>query len=236
MISVSRRHFLAAALIAALAPSVHASQPQTFCGVDLGGNVRRLSQSLFTLKPRDEGAQRPDFVTFRNRLKAIVARRDTAALLKVVDSNVGVAFDGARGIEAFTQRHIRNAKADFWQEFGDVLSHGGSFRTPEAFDAPYTFSAWPDSLDAFQCMAIVGAGINVRTAPRPDAPTAVVVDFAIVEWQSTERPVEGWELVTLADGRQGYVATRYLRSPLGYRATFAFKAGQWWVAAFVIGD
>jgi APA family basic amino acid/polyamine antiporter len=43
-------------------------------------------------------------------------------------------------------------------------------------------------------------------------------------------------LVTLADGRQGYVAARYLRSPLGYRATFAFKGGQWWIAAFVVGD
>ena len=226
----------AAVLITVLAPPAHASQSPAFCGAARGGNGGRSSLALFTLKPRDEASQRPDFVTFRSRLKAIVARRDTAGLMKVVDPNVGVAFDGARGLDAFTERHLRNPKEDFWQEFGDVLANGGSFRTAQAFDAPYTFSAWPDGLDAFQCMAIVGAGINIRTAPRLDAPTAAVVDFAIVEWQSTERPVEGWELVTLADGRQGYVATRYLRSPLGYRATFAFKNGQWWIAAFVVGD
>lgn len=235
-IAVCRALLLAAAIIAAAAPAIDAGQPSTFCGVALSPDTRKPPPSSFTLKPHDEASQRPDFVTFRNRLRAIVARRDTAALLKIVDPNVGVAFDGARGIEAFTQRHLQNPQEDFWKEFGDVVAHGGSFRTPDAFDAPYTFSAWPARFDAFQCMAIVGAGIHVRTAPRLGAPTAAVVDFAVVEWQSSDRPVEGWELVTLVDGRQGYVATRYLRSPLGYRATFALKGGQWWLAAFVIGD
>ena len=85
-------------------------------------------------------------------------------------------------------------------------------------------------------MALVGTGLQLRSAPRLGAPGAALADFAVVEWQSSDPPVEGWELVKLADGRQGYVETRSLRSPLGYRATFAFKGGQWWIAAFVIGD
>ena len=75
-----RELLLAAAIIAAAAPAIGAGQPSPFCGVDLAGSGRS-ALPLFTLKPHDEASQRPDFVTFRNRLKAILARRDTAALL-----------------------------------------------------------------------------------------------------------------------------------------------------------
>lgn len=236
MIAARCGRALTAVLVAAAAPTLHASQPPVFCGVDLSASGRGRPLPPPQLRPHDEAGRRPDFVAFRATLRNIVARRDVAGLLKVVAPDVGVAFDGARGIDAFKQHHLLNPKEDFWAEFGDVLAHGGSFRTPDAFDAPYTFSEWPATFDAFQCMAIVGTGVHLRNAPRQSAPASDVIDFALVEWQSSDQPVAGWELVRLADGREGYVATRYLRSPLSYRATFTFKGGQWWLAAFVVGD
>ena len=49
-------------------------------------------------------------------------------------------------------------------------------------------------------------------------------------------PVDGWERVALADGRAGFVATRYLRSPLGFRAQFTFDGDRWWLTVLVTGD
>ena len=68
----------------------------------------------------------------------------------MVHPTVKVAFDGSDGIEAFKESHLNNPKEDFWTEFGQILSLGGRFRTPDSFDAPYTFSDWPDDFDAFE--------------------------------------------------------------------------------------
>jgi hypothetical protein len=52
------------------------------------------------------------------------------------------------GSTAFKTQVVDDRDEDFWREFGTILRLGGRFRTNGAFDAPYTFSAWPENLDS----------------------------------------------------------------------------------------
>jgi hypothetical protein len=127
----------------------------------------------------------------------------------------------------------------FWEEFGWVLAHGGTFRTPTEFQAPYVYSAWPDEFDPFESMAVTGSRVRVRDAPQATARVLTHVDYAIVRRFANEPDPPGWTHVRLASGPVeyvGYVASIYVRSPIDYRAIFTFKDGRWRLTAFVAGD
>lgn len=42
--------------------------------------------------------------------------------------------------------------------------------------------------------------------------------------------------VKLRDGRKGYIASRYVRSPVDYRAFLTREGGRWRMTLFVAGD
>jgi hypothetical protein len=187
------------------------------------------------LKPRDDGFRRPDFEEFRRHLQDALARKDEEAVLRTVDPGVRVDFGDGGGLEAF-KRRMNAPGENFFEELTRVLNLGGRFRTPDAFDAPYVYSDWPDGFDAFACAAVVGSGVRLRAAPNISARAQATEDFAIVKLFPTEPDTPGWRRVGLAGGRTGYIASRYVRSPIDYRALFEFKDGRWWLVAFVAGD
>jgi hypothetical protein len=217
---------------------VDARRPEgrAFCrdrGVAAGAESTLEHQEL---RPRDDGFQRPDFATFRRQLQEAVALKDEEAVLRVVDSAVRVDFGGGGGLDAF-HRLMNTATENFWGELSRVLELGGRFRTPDAFDAPYVYSDWPEGFDALECAAVVGRGVRLRATPGTNARTLTTVDFAIVKLFPREVPgARGWRRVGLATGRTGYIASRYVRSPIDYRALFEHKQGRWWLVAFVAGD
>jgi hypothetical protein len=139
-------------------------------------------------------------------------------------------------VKDFKTQVIDNRDEDFWKEFGTILRLGGRFRTNDAFDAPYVFSAWPENLDSFECLAIVGTRVRLRESPRQDARIVTHLDFAIVRHTPGEVETPGWRGVQLADGRAGYVSSQYARSPVERRALFQFHNCRWWLMAYVAGD
>lgn len=186
--------------------------------------------------PRDEGARRSNFVEFRRGLLEAVERKDAAAVLAVVHPRARVSFDGAGGPEAFKSYHMDNPEEDFWTEFTWILRMGGRFRTPTEFDAPYTFAFWPDGADGFECLAVLGTGVRLRERPTTESPVLTVLSHDIVERVLEDKPVPGWQEVVTADGRTGFVASRYLRSPIDHRAMFSYEDGRWWLMAYISGD
>lgn len=163
-------------------------------------------------------------------------RKDEAAVLAVVDPGVRIGFGDSGGAQGFKAQVIDNRAEDFWREFGRTLRLGGRFRTNDAFDAPYTFSAWPENLDSFECLAIIGSRVRLREVARLDARVVAHLDFAIVRATPAEVETPGWRGVQLADGRAGFVSSQYLRSPIDRRALFQFHDGRWWLMAYVDGD
>ena len=190
------------------------------------------------LLPVDEAATQPDFFTFRAQLLTAVARHDAAALMAVVHPNIKCDFGGGEG-KAFFEEYWKPGApgSEVWAELAAVLALGGTFSTPDTFVAPYVFSRWPQGVDAFEHVAVVGDRVRIRTAPRADAETAGVSSFEILPLarQSGDTP-EGWTAVTLAGKKIGYIASRFVRSPIGYRAYFSRADGRWQMLMFIAGD
>jgi len=218
-------------------PSLAAAQPRAAsnpCVVNASGARGGVEP---TLEPVDEAARRPDFLEFRRRLRDAVSRRDESAVLAIVHPNVRVSFGDDNGVEAFKKEHLANRDSNFWEEFATILRLGGRFRMEDAFDAPYSFSAWPANLDSFECLAVVGTRVRVRAAPGLDTRLLTALDFAIVRaLPSDGAATPGWRRVQLADGRIGYMSSQFVRSPIDHRALFQLQDGRWRLMAYVAGD
>jgi hypothetical protein len=197
-------------------------------------------QAQRALMPVDEAATRPDFFTFRTELQAALARHDQAAVLEVVHPEIKSSFGDDDGIESF-KKHWRLNEPDspFWGELAKVLALGGGFTETDSFTAPYIFARWPGELDAFENVAVIGSNVRVRTEPRADAPILTSVSYSILQLDNQSlqgAPAQNdWTAVTV-NGRRGYIATRFIRSPIDYRAIFRYSGGRWWLNVFVAGD
>jgi len=209
--------------------AAHTTQPRGRPCVGKSGVPPRLV-------PRDEANQRPDFAEFKERLRQAVTRRDANAVMAVLHPDIRVGFDDAHGPDAFKERHLNNKEEDFWKEFGAVLSMGGRFDGPNAFTAPYTFTDFPNDLDAFECMVVVGRNVRLRAAPHADATIIGRLDHHVVQAFVDDNPSEAWRRVETANRHVGYVASHYLRSPIDYRASFRFENGRWWLVMYLAGD
>ena len=196
------------------------------------------------LLPVDEAARDAGFFVFRARLLEAVVRHDTAAVLDAVDPNIKIGFGGKDGIAAFREKwKLQDGhESPLWAELGAVLALGGSFRSPDSFAAPYVFSRWPEAFDAFEHVAVLGTDVRVRSAPSLDSKILASLSFDIVRLSQagrsrlTPEQLEAWSAVELKGGRTGYVASRYVRSSVGYRALFNKVNGRWRMTAFVAGD
>lgn len=210
----------------------------------LAGTASAGAAQTGKLLPVDEAVQNPEFFAFRARLQAAVARHDTAALLEVVDPNVKIGFGGNDGIEAFKRKWKleEGGASPLWDELGLVLALGGSFRGKDTFVAPYVFSRWPENLDSFEHVAVLGTNVRVRAEPRAGSQVLAALSFDVVPLSSTGRSrmtpeqLREWTAVKLRDGRTGYVASQYVRSSVAHRAFLTRKDGRWRLALFVAGD
>jgi hypothetical protein len=191
-------------------------------------------QQTPTLLPVDEAVTQPDFFTFRANLQAIIARRDVPALLEVVDANIKNGFGGDDGIENFKKNwELSSPDSSLWGELGAVLALGGSFMG-DYFYAPYTFSRWPSTMDSFEHVVVTASNVRVRAEPRSDAAVLTTVSFAILK--ASPEQLEEWTSVILPDNRKGFLSSRFVRSPIDYRAIFLKSGGRWQLTMFLAGD
>ena len=186
----------------------------------------------------DEGASDPSFAAFRQQLLDAVKRRDTAALLAHVDPRVRVSFGGEGGLEDFRKAwRLPSSDSPLWKELEEILRLGGSLRTG-GFWAPYVYSSWPESIDAFQHVAATRAGVPIFERADAASPRVTTVDYEILEVVNDRswRPGAAWRRVKTAGGKQGWVQSPDVRSPIGYRAGFSNRSGAWKLEALVAGD
>ncbi len=191
------------------------------------------------LLPVDQAATQPDFFTFRAQLLTAVARHDAAALMAVVHPNIKCDFGGGEG-KAFFEEYWKPGApgSEVWAELAAVLALGGTFSTPDTFVAPYVFSRWPQGVDSFEHVAVVGDRVrHPHRSTRRTRRRLAVSSFEILPLarQSGDAPEE-WTAVTLAGRKIGYVASRFVRSPIGYRAYFSRQDGRWQMLMFIAGD
>lgn len=202
-----------------------------------------LPAQVATLPPRDEAARDPAFARFRTELLEAVERRDTAFVLGVLAEDVLPGFGSNRGIEGFRRAWLGEGGQPvegLWPVLEEVLRGGGTFADDSTFVAPYTFVAFPDDLDAFRHSVVTGRGVRVRAEPGLDGKVLTHLSHAVVAEADRQEVVEAdglrWLPVELRDGRRGWVAAQYLKSPLDYRAVFVRRGGRWRLRSLVAGD
>lgn len=184
------------------------------------------------LQPVDEAPRDPSLVAYRDQLLEAVRRRAADAVVSAADPNVRTSFGDGGGSKALREML---AQPGMWDELEQVLTHGGTFLAgsdDSAFWAPYVYSAWPESYDAFEWLAVTAKDVPLLESP--DGRAIATLSYDLVKRDG--QPEGGWQKVKTADDRTGFVETKFVRSPVGYRAGFNKTGTTWRMTAIVAGD
>ena len=183
------------------------------------------------LTPIDEAKKDPSLAAFRDGLLAAVRRHDVDAVVAAADPKIRTSFGAGGGAEVLRQMLQR---PETWTDLEQILSLGGTFvaGSREAFFAPYVYSAWPEAHDAFTALAVIAENVPLKESPT--GATTATLSYNIVD--RVGDPHEGWQKIKLSDDRTGFVETKFLRSPIGYRAGFNKSGKNWRMTALVAGD
>lgn len=196
------------------------------------------------LPPRDEARQDPSFLAFRQRLREAVRKKDRAYLLKVIDPQIRVNFGEGGGAKEFAhQWKLESNSSLLWKTLEEVLALGGTFSgagREREFAAPYTYSAFPEKLDAFEHFCVTAPDVPLRAKAEARARIVTRLNYEIVRQAAVPRGVKppgaAWLYVSTAAGKRGFVARQQVRSPVDYRAFFSKRNGAWRMTALVAGD
>lgn len=210
----------------------------------LAGAVAAQSRKVY---PVDEAAKDRSFKTFRDQLMAAARKKDKEYILSILDPKIELSFGGHSGVKDFKEMwKIDSPNSKFWNELITILQMGGSFKSVDGkteFLAPYITSQWPDdpSLDVFEYVAVIGTNVRLRATPGTSGKVLESLSYDIVKLVQTQPPTvqkDGlkWFKVKTGTGTEGYVATKYVRSPIDYRAYFKKINGSWRMSAFIAGD
>jgi len=188
--------------------------------------------------PTDQAETNAAFREFRDRLRDAVDRKDAAFIAGILASEVKLSVEGAKGADEFLKEWRPEAPdSPLWPVLADILRLGGAFKPDGSFVAPYVHAHFPPKLDAIMSLVVISTGVAVRKEPRPDAAVLTRISYEIVTAEPWRDDVPaGWVKVKASGGHVGYVASELVRSPIGYRAGFARRGGQWRMIFLLAGD
>ena len=183
----------------------------------------------------DDGAEVPGFVAFRDTLRALVARRDTAALLDAVAPGARLSFgDDAGGPDGFRAMWF-DGDPPTEEPVWDVLAHaldGGSVDEDGAVTFPFVSTLWPSDTDPFAHVAVLNEYVPVYDQPGGD----LIAHLSQIVVPVLAPPLDGWWQVRLPDGTAAYVEAGAVYSPVGYRAVAWDDGDGWHLRSFLAGD
>ena len=190
-----------------------------------------------TFTPVDDGASDRGFAAFREQLQGVIARRDTMALVSMVGQGAKLSFgDDAGGPDGLRTMWFSGVPPDgesLWDVLERILG-AGSVMQDDAVSVPYTYGAWPDSVDAFSHVAVVGDSVEARANASDTSRVVALVSYAILPVEGP--PSGGFQQVRLPSGTSAYISTTAAMSPAGYRATFWKDGSVWKLQTLLSGD
>lgn len=188
----------------------------------------------------------PVLASAKQELRAIVSRRDMAALLARVRPDTKLDFGGSEGREGFLALWAGGpeSRQHLWRTLDGILSLPGVVRDFDGgveYCAPYVFcDDLPGSIDPFQALVVLGSGVAIRDRASADGLVLARVDYAVLaraDMPGAEPSLE-WTRVRLADGTTGYASNRWLRSPIDFRLALRMDetGDRWWLGFLLSGD
>lgn len=221
-----------------------------FISISVTGMAETAGFKKYQLMPKDDASSDKDFSPFIKKFKKDIQNKNTGALKTSIAADIQWSFGDENGIKSFIKfwKLDKNAKSsEFWNEMDNVLSMGSAFydekKTSHAY--PYLFVTFPGDYDIYEYAAVTAKKVNVRKAPSSKAPVVETLDFEIVKMinvtpDAKQEKIDGvtgrWLEVMTSGGKTGYIFSRYMHSPIGYRAIFEKRGKAWVLTAFISGD
>lgn len=173
------------------------------------------------------------FSVLRDTLHAVIARRDTTALLATIAPGARLSFgDTPGGPEGFEAMWFAGEEAEPVWDILDRILRGGCVEEDGAIVVPAIAALWPETLDPFAHVALLGDEVRALDAPG-GTPLARLsrITLPITAPSST-----GWQPIRLPDGTDAVVPAGAVLSPVGHRATFWDDGDGWRLQSFLSGD
>lgn len=190
-----------------------------------------------TFLPVDDGVSDRGFAAIREQLQGVIARRDTSALLVFIGENARLSYGddpgGPDGLRSMWLSGDPPGGEPVWDVLRRILD-AGSVEVDGAITVPYVFAIWPDSIDAFSHVAVVGDSIAATVAPSDTSGVVALVSHAILP--APEPAASGYRRVRLPDGAEAYIPASAAMSPIGYRAVFWKEGSVWKLQTLLAGD
>jgi hypothetical protein len=188
------------------------------------------------LPPIDQCAADSDFVAFRAGLARAADRQNVGAIMAALDDKVLVDLGGGYGKAAFAKAwNLDDPKTSrLWAELKTILRLGCA-RSDDTWLLPSMFEQIGPEIDTLETYLAIVPESPLRQEPRNDGAVVARLDWDLLALREV---VDGdrWYLVSLRDGRQGYVRADEVRNPLDYRMAVRRDRGAWRITAFVAGD
>lgn len=206
------------------------------------------------LYPKNETLQNKGLSAFEVSLRSIIEENDSTSFFNLLDEDILNGFGGSGGVGEFKQYwNLPEGSEKLWVTLTKLLDLGGTINkdpdTGKIVGAtwPYTFTRFPDDLDAYNYRVITGSGVALREQPSIDSEIIVRLSYEVLEfdyeltYENEVYPFEGefesveWIALKYKD-QIGYMSARYVRSPIDYRMS-VFKTDMGWrITMLIAGD
>ena len=185
-----------------------------------------------TLPPVDQCGGETSFTRFRTTLKQAAARKDRAALMKLVAPDVRTTF-GGQGAKAFAQGWDYS-EDDTWDRLKDILRMGcarsGDARVLPSFPIQFArFAGEPD----FENLELARPGAKLLEDPENEQSVIATLSWELVTAVSTAG--DYWTGVRLEDGREGWISDADIYHPADVHLVVRKRRGKWMITEYVYG-
>lgn len=173
----------------------------------------------------------PALAALLGELGDALERERSRSLIRHIGKDFRVDWEGGSGPEDFQARWMgRKGSAELRAVLRRLLRMRGHFYTDHLFVLPDVYALFPMDLDPQQHV-VATAETKLLRGEGEESRSEVVPEGGILElWRGAESSGEAIRVKDL-DGAAAEVARADVYSPLGYRAFFEKRAGEWrWIS------
>lgn len=193
--------------------------------------------------PRDDCGDAEGAYEFRIALADAVIARDADALVALSSPNIKLDFGGGEGREEL-RRRLSEPGWLLWEELAEVLPLGCAVGSGGWLTIPWHFAQDIGQHDPYALEIVLGDHVPLRRQASMDGEVLRFLSWEGVERLSYYRELsqedfdpEIFELVTTADGTEGFVERARLRSLIDFRMIIERgDSGEWELRSFLAGD
>ena len=179
-----------------------------------------------------EGPERdPALAELLGEMKSLQKRQDRVRLLRLMDRDFRVEFQGGNGPEDFSKRWFaKKGNSALWDLLGRLLEMRGVFYSETLYVLPDVYANFPQDLDPSAHVVTVQETEWKAVAEAGEEAIPVPVCTILPLGQEASAPGEGL-LVRHPQKGAGRVSALSVYSPLAHRMFFEKRKGEWrWIS------